>query len=161
MICRLIIYFSLLILLSIAGVPAGALAQERFIDNGDGTITDTQLKLMWAQTDNHGDIDWHQAQKWVRYTFPDTLPKHYGNWRLPTLEELETLVVKESSHETDCGLKAFIIPLIRLSCSWIWTADTDIVAPTAKVYNFDKVYHYTVRKAHRRGYRVLAVRNIP
>ena len=30
-------------------------AQERFIDNGDGTVTDTKLGLMWAQTDNQAN----------------------------------------------------------------------------------------------------------
>ena len=29
--------------------------QERFIDNGDGTITDLETKLMWKQTDSFQD----------------------------------------------------------------------------------------------------------
>lgn len=161
MIYRRVISTAFLLLYVIMGSPADSLGQERFVDNGDGTITDSQLKIMWAQSDNQGDMDWHQAQKWVRYTFPDTLPKSYANWRLPTLEELQTLVAKGPSYETDCGLKAHIIPLIQLSCAWVWTAESDPVAPTARVFNFDNVYHYTVRKAHRRGYRVLAVRNLP
>ncbi len=142
-------------------LPGSGLAQERFVDNGDGTVTDNQLKLMWAKADNQGDIDWHQARKWVRYTFPYTLPTPYENWRLPTLDELKSLVIKDAGYETDCGLKAHIVPLIQLTCAWVWTAETDPVAPTARVFNFDNVYHYTVRKAHRRGYRVIAVRTIP
>lgn len=140
-------------------LPAG-FAAERFVDNGDGTITDRQLKLMWSKNDNNGDIDWHQALKWVKYTFPLTVKKSYGNWRLPTLMELESLVDKQSGYETDCHHRAFINPLIRLSCGWIWTSETDPIAPTARIFNFDNIYHYTVRKAHRRGYRALAVRNL-
>jgi len=137
-----------------------ALASDRFIDNGDGTVTDTQLKLMWAKNDNNGDIDWHQAQQWVAFTFPLTLQKGYDNWRLPTIAELESLVDKQGGYETDCGLSAHIISLIHLSCGWVWTSETDPVAPTAGVFNFDNIYHYTVRKAHRRGYRALAVRDL-
>ena len=135
-------------------------ADERFTDNGDGTVTDSQLGIMWAKTDNQGDIDWHQAQRWVRYTLPDTLAQGYDDWRLPTLEELQSLVAKEASYETDCGLKAHITPLIRLTCGWVWTSESDPLAPTARIFNFDNVYHYTVRKVHRRGYRALAVRDL-
>lgn len=157
---RLLIWITVVLCVA-TGSPAGLLAQERLVDNGDGTLTDHQSRLMWTQTDNQGDMDWHQAQRWVRYTLPDTLPQYFDNWRLPTLDELKTLVVKEASYETDCGLKAHITPLVQLSCAWVWTSESDPVAPTARVFNFDNIYHYTVRKAHQRGYRVLAVRNIP
>jgi hypothetical protein len=138
-----------------------SMASDRFTDNGDGTVTDHRLKLMWAKTDNQGDIDWHQARKWIAFTFPLTLQTSYDNWRLPTLEELQSLVVESGpGYETDCGLKAHIQPEIHLTCGWVWTAESDAISPTARVFNFDKIYHYTVRKAHRRGYRALAVRSI-
>lgn len=140
-----------------------ALGGERFTDNGDGTVTDKELGIMWAKTDNHGDIDWIQAEKWVKYTFPYTLEKSYENWRLPTLKELQSLLVKDKrykGYETDCGQWVKTIPQIRLSCGWVWTSETNPSAPTARIYNFDNVYHYTVRKAHKRGYRALAVRDL-
>ncbi len=139
------------------------LAGERFTDNGDGTVTDHKLGLMWAKTDNLGDIDWRQAEKWVKYTFPDTLVKKYDNWRLPTLEELQSLAVMDKSYrgyETDCGLTVKIISVIRLSCAWVWTSEKDPTAPSARVFNFNNVYHYTVRMAHKRAYRALPVRTI-
>lgn len=138
-------------------------AGERFMDNGDGTVTDHELGLMWSKTDNNGNIDWIQAEKWVKYTFPDTLEKRYENWRLPTLKELQSLVVQDKNYkgyETDCGQYAKNVSLIKLSCGWIWTSETDSHAPTARIFNFDNVYHYTVRKAQRRGYRALPVRNL-
>jgi hypothetical protein len=117
---------------------------------------------MWAATDNHGDIDWHQAQKWIRYTFPLTLPVAYENWRLPTLAELRSLAedYEGEGYEAECGQRPKLTPLIRLTCGWVWSSNSDAVAPTAYVFNFDNVYHYSVRKAHRRGYRALAVRNL-
>lgn len=136
---------------------------ERFTDNGDGTVTDHLLGVMWAVTDNHGDISWNEARQWVKYTFPDTIPTRYENWRLPTLEELKSLVSegeKLSGYEADCGQWVKVVPEIRLSCGWIWTSEVDPVAPTARVFNFNNVYHYTVRKAHKRAYRALPVRDL-
>jgi hypothetical protein len=152
----------LILVLLILSIGPALQAGERFVDNGDGTVTDTRQNLMWAATDNHGDIDWHQAQKWVRYTFPFTLPVSYENWRLPTLAELQSLAADETGegYEAECGQHLKLTPLIRLTCGWVWSRDSDAVAPTAYVFNFDNVYHYSVRKAHRRGYRALAVRNL-
>ncbi len=152
-----------IILVAIVYYISPVVAGERFTDNGDGTITDHELNLMWSKTDNNGNIDWNQAEKWSKYTFPYSLPKRYENWRLPTLKELQSLVKKDKKYkgyETDCGQWVKTIPQIRLSCGWIWTSETDPRAPTARIFNFDNVYHYTVRKAQRRGYRALPVRDL-
>ena len=159
-------YLSATLIILVAGILIGlapVVAADRFIDNGDGTVTDQKLGLMWSKTDNQGDINWIQAEKWVLYTFPDTLPKRYDNWRLPTLAELQSILVenkKSKGYETDCGQWVKTVPQIQLSCGWIWTSETDPIAPAARIFNFDNVYHYTVRKAHKRGYRALPVRNL-
>jgi len=153
----------LIITISLFICSAPALAGDRFTDNGDGTVTDHKLGVMWAKTDNHGDIDWKQAERWVKYTFPLTLSKKYDNWRLPTLKELESLAIKDKKHrgyETDCGQRVKIVPEIKLTCGWIWTSDVSEIGPTASIYNFANVYHYTVRKAHKRAYRSLPVRDL-
>jgi hypothetical protein len=114
-------------------------------------------------TDNLGDINWIQAEKWSKYTFPYTLEKRYDNWRLPTLAELKSIVSpdkKDKGYETDCGQRVKTIPQIQLTCGWVWTSETASNAPTARVFNFDNIYHYSVRKVHKRGYRALAVRSI-
>lgn len=159
-------YLSAMIIILSLGVlicfyPAHA--ADRFTDNGDGTVTDHKLGLMWSKTDNQGDINWMQAEKWVKYTFPYTLAKKYDNWRLPTLAELQSILLedkKSKGYEADCGQWVKTVPEIELSCGWIWTSETDPIAPTARIFNFDNVYHYTVRKAHKRAYRALPVRNI-
>lgn len=149
-----------------------AWAGDRFVDNGDGTVSDNELGLMWGKTDNQGNINWIQAEKWVKYTFPYTLEKKYENWRLPTLAELKTLLNPDKNYEgyeTDCGQRVKIIPQIRLTCGWVWSGEEIVVskdpkgqtvAPAARIFNFDNEYHYTARKAHRRGYRALAVRDL-
>ena len=159
-------YLSATLIILVAGILIGlapVIAADRFIDNGDGTVTDQKLGLMWSKTDNQGDINWIQAEKWVLFTFPDTLTKRYDDWRLPTLAELQSILVENTNakgYETDCGQWVKTVPQIELSCGWVWTSETDPVAPTARIFNFDNVYHYTVRKAHKRGYRALPVRNL-
>lgn len=159
-------YLCVTLIILAAGILIGwapAMAGDRFTDNGDGTVTDRKLNLMWSKTDNQGDINWIQAEKWVQFTFPDTIPKRYENWRLPTLAELQSLLVedkKNKGYETECGQWVKTVPEIKLSCGWVWTSETDPIAPTARIFNFDNVYHYTVRKAHKRGYRALPVRNV-
>lgn len=138
-------------------------AKERFTNNGDGTVTDHKTGLMWAKNDNNGNITWNQAEKWVHFTFPYTLPTLYTNWRMPSIEELKSLVAEapeSQGYESDCGQWVKIVPYIRLSCGWIWSAETDPVAPTARIFNFNNVCHYTVRKAQKRAYRILPVRNL-
>ena len=159
-------YLSVTFIILTAGILivwAPVMAADRFTDNGDGTVTYSKLNLMWSKTDNQGDINWIQADKWVRFTFPDTIPKRYKNWRLPTLAELQSLLLVDKNakgYETECGQWVKAVADIKLSCGWVWTSETDTIAPTARIFNFDNVYHYTVRKAHKRGYRALPVRKL-
>ena len=136
------------------------LAGERFVDNGDGTVTDNILKVMWSKTDNQGDINWKGAERWVKYTFPYSLPgeKREG-WRLPTLEELKSLYVPQKDYkgyESDCGQWVRIVPEIHLSCGWAWSSEKRSI--TARVFNFERGYSYTDRLVKKRAYRALAVR---
>jgi hypothetical protein len=77
------IYLPVLAAFLLALGASAADAQERFIDNGDGTVTDTQLDLMWAQTDNQADIFWDQAPTWIKSEFTNQIGTRYNDWRLP------------------------------------------------------------------------------
>ena len=141
---------------------AVASEDERFSDNGDGTVTDHQLGVMWGKMDNQGDVDWKSAKRWVEFTFPYSLPegKREG-WRMPTLEELQSLYIREKDYkgyETDCGQKVKIVPDLRLSCGWVWASEQRAIS--ARVFNFQKGYHYTDRMVHKRAYRALPVRDL-
>ena len=140
---------------------APVFADDRFTDNGDGTVTDHQLGVMWAKTDNQGNINWKQANLWIKYTFPDTLEKKYDNWRLPTLAELESLYIKDKKikgYETDCRQRVKIVPVIKLSCGWVWTSETSAIQ--AFIFNFNRGYHYSDRMVHNKSYRALPVRDL-
>jgi hypothetical protein len=159
-------YFAAMLIILMVGILTSfgsAIGGDRFTDNGDGTITDHELGLMWSKADNQGDISWNDAEKWTRFTFRHTLEKEYDNWRLPTLSELQSILLEDSNaigYETVCGHWVKTVAEIELSCGWVWTAETDPIAPTARIFNFDNLYHYTVRKVHKRGYRALPVRNL-
>ena len=138
-----------------------AYAGDRFTDNGDDTLTDHQLGLMWAKTDNQGDINWKEANQWVKYTFGDTLANRYDDWRLATLAELQSLYVHDKAYkgyETDCGQRVKIVPEIKLSCGWVWTSETSAIQ--AHIFNYNRGYHYSDRMVHKKAYRALPVRNL-
>jgi hypothetical protein len=66
--------------------------QDRFVDNHDGTITDTATNLMWIQ--NGWRLEFFSAVTWY-----DAIKKcntfryaGYTNWRLPTTEEWKSLI---------------------------------------------------------------------
>ena len=153
---NILIMFACMLLIS-----ASAIAGDRFTDNHDGTVTDHQLGVMWAKTDNQGDIDWKQANLWVKYTFSDTIKAQYDDWRLPTLAELQSLYVhdkKNKGYETDCGQRVKIVSDIELSCGWVWTSETSAIQ--AKIFNFNRGYHYSARMVHKKAYRALPVRDL-
>jgi len=159
--CRIKLSRGLIIVTSILLIGTQAVAGDRFTDNGDDTVTDHQLGLMWAKTDNQGDINWKQATQWVKYTFGGTLGKRYDNWRLPTLAELQSLYVHDKAYkgyETDCGQRVQIVAEIKLSCGWVWTSETSAIQ--AHIFNFNRGYHYTDRMVHNKAYRALPVRDL-
>ena len=55
-----------------------AMASDRFVDHGDGTVTDTKTGLMWAAKDNGSPINWPECpfllpklQRWRPYRLAD------------------------------------------------------------------------------------------
>jgi hypothetical protein len=62
--------------------------QQRFVDNGDGTIIDRATSLMWMKQPKQIALKWDDAVEYCR-----TLDyQGYQGWRLPTNRELEKLV---------------------------------------------------------------------
>jgi hypothetical protein len=65
--------------------------KNSFVDNGDGTITDSATGLMWSRNDSGGGLDWEDALAWVEQK---NAKNHlgYSNWRLPNAKELQSIV---------------------------------------------------------------------
>jgi len=130
---------------------------ERFIDNGDGTVTDTSTNLMWAASDNMGDITWQNAKIYCEN--PPIAGYKYSDWRMPTIKELKTLYIKGGTrYETDCGLVVRIHPAITLSCAWVWSSENKAIS--AYAFSFRKGYQYMTLQLNKKSFRALPVRNI-
>jgi hypothetical protein len=153
--------FVCLVLLSLSGLQAVSAASPRFIDNGDGTITDRQQGLMWARSDNRADVFWRDAKQWVRSTFPGSIPKRYDNWRLPTILELQSLYREDpgyAGYVTECGQRVKIAPLFRISCILLWSSESALGLPLA--FDFQLGSPFTLDLSENSGCRVLAVRTL-
>jgi hypothetical protein len=61
---------------------------NHFVNNNDGTISDTATGLMWQQTDDGVSRDWGNA---LSYAENLTLANH-TDWRLPNAKELNSIV---------------------------------------------------------------------
>ena len=149
----------ILCLTVLSAVAVGA--DDRFVDNGDGTVTDAKTGLMWAQADNMGHITWHDAKLYCE----NIILSEYNNWRMPTIEELKTLFDGSmDSYETICGHNIKSAPQIELSCGFVWSSEVLSVPGgyfvQAKAFNYSKGYWYSTRMSQYRGYRALPVRSI-
>ena len=67
------------------------IAASRFLNNGDGTVTDTKRKLIWQRRDNGKEVTYAEAQEYCK-----TLRLGgYADWRLPEAEEVDTALAVE------------------------------------------------------------------
>jgi len=70
-----------------------------FIDNINGTITDSATGLMWAQSDSGRGMDWEDALAWVQQKNQENY-LGYNDWRLPNAKELQSIVDYKRSPAT-------------------------------------------------------------
>jgi len=100
---------------------------DDFIDNGDGTVTNTDTGLMW-QKDTDPDIyEWQDA---LSYCENLTLAG-YDDWRLPNVNELQSLVDYERYDPT---INTTYFP--NTLSSFYWSSTT---------YAYDPSYAWYVR----------------
>jgi hypothetical protein len=93
-------------------------AEGRFVDNGDGTVTDTRRKIMWQKGDNGKEVTFGEAQATCKAL---RLGGH-ADWRLPKPDERETAVVVEltmSRHSRDA----------HAHFDLYWSSDSTVLLP--------------------------------
>ena len=70
----------------------------RYVDHGNGTITDSNNGLMWTKEDSYADsgkcLDWDNSNSYVS----SLSSGGHKDWRLPTVKELKTLFDKSKSN---------------------------------------------------------------
>ncbi len=95
--------------------------KNRFIDNGNGTVTDTSTGFMWEQSLEISRIKWDDARK---YASELTIGGHV-DWRLPTIDELLTLIdrryIDQAISQEASGI------FVGVQSSYYWSSTTYVV----------------------------------
>ncbi len=90
-------------------VRGGDYGQQALTDNGNGTITDASVGLMWQQSDSQTGLNWSEALDYCE----DLSLASQTDWRLPNAKELQYLV--DYSRSPDATNSAAIDPLFSVS----------------------------------------------
>ena len=96
-----------------------ALVEEEvptFVDNGDGTISDTRSNLMWKQDDSFKEfgygINWFEAQDYCEMLNEKQFAG-YDDWRLPSGEEAKSVFSFTQSNTDKDGAETHISELFE------------------------------------------------
>tara|TARA_B110000116_G_scaffold232740_1_gene216289 strand:- start:779 stop:1402 length:624 start_codon:yes stop_codon:yes gene_type:complete len=87
-----------------------------FVDNGDGTISDTRNNLMWAQSDSYAEfkygINWFEAQDYCE-TLNEKEFAGYDDWRLCSTEEAKSMFSFTKSNTDKDGAEIHVDDLFE------------------------------------------------
>ena len=96
-----------------------ALVEEEvpsFVDNGDGTISDTRANLMWKKDDSFKEygygINWFEAQDYCEMLNEKQFAG-YDDWRLPSGEEAKSVFSFTQSNTDKDGAETHISELFE------------------------------------------------
>ncbi len=89
-----------------------------FVDNQNGTITDEATGLMWQKAGSKQTMTWDDALTYVK-VINDAGFGGYSDWRLPTAEELASLMENVWMNQD-----LFIDPKFNRSQRHCWSSDT-------------------------------------
>jgi hypothetical protein len=108
-------------------------------DNGDGTITDRVTGLMWQKGGSSDGMIWLKAKEYVNQLNNERFVG-YSDWRLPTIEELASLMKSMKAK----GM--YIDPIFSEEQEICWSADafdTDIAWYVSfKAGMIRHIYHF-------------------
>jgi len=101
---------------------------QRFNDNGDGTISDKKLNVMWKKDDSFQDlkkwINWFKSQEYFKKINEESFAG-YSNWRLPTEDEAWSLFDLKKINTDKYGDDIYLDPIFGPgSVGVTWTSDT-------------------------------------
>ena len=71
--------------------------ENDFVDNNDGTVTDRTTGLMWQKSGSSRSRTWGRVKKYVKEVNKNAFAG-YSDWRLPTVEELASLLERHKSN---------------------------------------------------------------
>jgi hypothetical protein len=118
---------------------------RQYVDNGDGTITDTKTGLMWEKLSYDGSIhDFGNAFNWYTAFTTKIAALNAGSgfaghtdWRLPNVNELHSLADYGRFHpaidpvfNTSCGVGCRVTTCSCTQSMLYWSSTTDQNLPT-------------------------------
>ena len=139
---------------------------KRFIDNADGTITDTKTNLMWMKQDSYLHsghwMHWFDAINYVKQLNQEQFA-NYIDWDLPTVGELKTLYEPEKFNSSQIGreMKIHIDPIFAKNGSGgHWSREKNGVhSAFGFIYNNGETFSHPKKSKARKAAR--AVRRLP
>jgi len=105
---------------------------NKFVDHGDGTISDLATGLMWSQADSGQGLNWQDALAWVQSRNAEN-HLGYSDWRLPHPKELQSIV--DYTRSPDTTNSPAIDPLFLTTTigdneyPFFWTGATHVDGP--------------------------------
>ena len=123
-------------------------ATDRYVDHGDGTVTDTKTGLMWAAKDNESPINWRDARSYCQ----NYNGGGHTDWRMPTLAELASFYDPGVNNKRGYH----VTKLIDTSAQSLWASETR--GFEAARFNFTHGQEYWLRQSYSGPTRVLPVR---
>jgi len=90
---------------------------RRKFDNGDGTITDYATWLMWQKSGSDTCLNFREAEAYVQ-SLNHRRFAGYSDWRLPTIDELKFLIMKEPQNR----LYLYIDPMFDRKQDHCWSS---------------------------------------
>ena len=94
--------------------------ENDFVDNGDGTVTDRATGLMWQKDGSPKPLTFKRATYYI-FSLNDKRFMGYSDWRMPTVEELASLITR------NVGRGTYINPLFTTKQKPCWSADNGFV----------------------------------
>ena len=111
-------------------------ANAALVDNGDGTITDTDTLLMWQQEDDNIARMYELAITYCEnLVFP---PSRYGDWRLPNRRELRSII---DNSQWDPAIDSTAFPNTDSSHYWSSTTATSLQAWSVDFTSGNVIYY--------------------
>jgi uncharacterized caspase-like protein len=139
---------------NVAGPPAQAvpIPGARFIDNGNGSITDTRTGLVWEKSGSSRPMNYNDAKQYVRQLNESGFCG-YTDWRIPEIHELRGLLLDEPVGEMRLD------PTFDRRITNCWSS-TEYQAGRSKHYTGIDLKDGTTltRSEHSESYHVRAVR---
>lgn len=147
---------------------AVSMPTTRFVDHGDGTVSDRLSKLMWMrcsvgqrwQPDRcagaAGAVTWREAQQHADEVNLDAVALH-SDWRLPSLRELASITARECLR---VRTNPAVFPATAPAAYWSTTARAG-EAGTPRVFALDFGARGVVAASHDERHHLRLVRTGP